>query len=222
MALLALEIRSHWGSVWATPTPRGSQRMQPEKPQGALLWVPLRIRPLLPRSSDSRANPPATRTSVGAAAPGPLLTLHVLQLYDFHLGVPPLAPDVKRHVGVLKQPLVSLGIVPVARAQSPSGAPRRAGPGGGRGVYGNSHRRRGRHSGDGLAVAGRRAAHGSERGVPRVVRTGSPGARAVPIARAGMPVSRNFESISARSVGGWPQAFPGGLPPGLLAWSSGR
>lgn len=142
--------------------------------------------------------------SVGAPAPGPLLTFHVLQLYDFHLGIPPLAPDVKRHVGVLKQPVVSLRVVPVARAETPSGVPTGPGPGGRRWVHGNSHGRRGRHSGDGLAVAGRRAAHGSECWVPRVVRTGSPGARTVPIARARMPVSRNFKSVSARSVGGWP------------------
>lgn len=80
---------------------------------------------------------PTARTSAGAAAPGPLLALHVLQLYDLHLGAPPLAPDVERHMGVLEQPGVRLGVVLVAGAQPPSGVP----PGGGRGVHSDSHRR---------------------------------------------------------------------------------
>lgn len=98
---------------------------------------------------------------VGATAPGPLLTLHVLQLNDFHLGIPPLAPDIKRHMGVLKQPGVSLGVALVAWAEPPAGVP--TGPGGGRGVHSDGHGGRGRHGGDGLAVAGGRAARGCER-----------------------------------------------------------
>lgn len=106
-------------------------------------------------------DPLAAPTLVGATAPGPLLTLHVLQLNDFHLGIPPLAPDIKRHMGVLKQPGVSLGVALVAWAEPPAGVP--TGPGGGRGVHSDGHGGRGRHGGDGLAVAGGRAARGCER-----------------------------------------------------------
>lgn len=123
-------------------------------------------------------------------------------------------------MGVLKEPVVSLGVVLIARAGPPSRVLAGPGPGGGRGVHGNSHGGRGRHGGDGLAVAGHGAARGSERWVPRVVRAGSPGARAVPIARARMPFSRNFKSVSARSVRGRPQALSGGFSSGLLAWPS--
>ena len=166
--------------------------------------------------------PPTPPTSVGAAAVASLLTFHVLQLNDLHLGFPPLTPDIKRHMGVLKQPMVSLGVVLVAWAKPASGVPTGPRPRGGRRMHGNSHGRRGRHGGNGLAVAGHGAAHGSERWVvmPRVVRTGSPGARAVPITRARMPFSRNFESVSARFIWRRPQAFSGGFSSGLLSWLS--
>lgn len=186
--------------------PRGSRRRQPEAPR-----EPCPPPPVAPWRA---------HTSVGAAAPGPLLTLHVLQLDDLHLGIPPLAPDVERHMGVLKEPVVSLRIVLRAWVEAPSGVPTGPRPRGRRSVHSDSHGRRGRHGGDGLTVAGHGAAGGSEGWVPRVVGTSSPGAHTVPIARARMPFSRNFESVSARSVGGWPQAFSEGLPPGLQAWPS--
>lgn len=115
---------------------------------------------------------PGAHASVGAAPPRPLLTLHVLQLYDLHLRVPPLAPDMKRHMGILEHPVVSLRVALVARTGSPSGVA--SGPWWG--MHSDGHRRGSRHSGDGLAVAGHRAAHGSGRRVPRVVRTGPTGA----------------------------------------------
>lgn len=101
-----------------------------------------------------------------------------------------------------------------------TGSPSRVAPRSRRGVHSDSHRSGSRHSGDGLAVAGHRAAHGSGRWVPRVVSTGPTGPRAVPIARARMPFSRNFKSVSARSVRGWSQAFSGGIPSRLLALPS--
>lgn len=111
-------------------------------------------------------------TSVRAAPPRPLLTPHVLKLYDFHLGVSPLAPDMERHMGVLEHPMVSLRVALIARTGPPSGvAPRSRW-----GVHSDSHGGGSCHSGDGLAVAGHRAAHGSGRWVPRVVRTGPAGA----------------------------------------------
>lgn len=162
--------------------------------------------------------PMASHTSAGATATGPLLTLHVLQLDDLQLGIPPLTPHAKRHMGVLEQPGVCLRVILVAWAQAPSGISPR--PGGRLGVHSNSYRGRSRHGGDRLAVAGHGAPHGSERWVPRVVRAGSSGAHAVPIARARMPFSRNFKSVSARSVGRRSQAFSERFPPGLLAWPS--
>ena len=125
-------------------------------------------------------------------------------------------------MGILKQPVVSLGVVLVAWAKPASGVPTGPRPGGGRRMHGHSHGCWGRHGGNGLAVAGHGAAHGSECWVvmPRVVRTGSPGARAVPIARARMPFSRNFESVSARFIGRRPQAFSGRFSSGLLSWLS--
>lgn len=115
---------------------------------------------------------PGAHASVGAAPPRPLLTLHVLKLYDLHLRVPPLAPDMKRHMGILEYPVVSLRVALVAWTGSPSGVA--SGPWWG--MHSDGHRRGSRHSGDGLAVAGHRAAHGGGRRVPRVVRTGPTGA----------------------------------------------
>jgi hypothetical protein len=121
----------------------------------------------------------------------------------------------KRHVGVLEQPVLSLRVALIAWAESPSGVPR--GPG--RGVDSDSHGSGSRHSGDGLAVAGHGAARG--RGAPRVVRVGPTGARAVPRAGATLPFARNLKSVSARSVGGWPQALSGSVPAELMALPSG-
>lgn len=157
--------------------------------------------------------PLCPHTSAGAASPGSFLAVHVLQLYDFYLRVPPLTPNVERHVGVLKQPMVSLRVALIAWAGPHSRVPPRSRWG----VHGHSHGSRSCHRGDGLAVTRHATACGRGRWVPR---SGPPGASAVPVAGAGMPFSRNFKSVSARSVGRRPRAFSGGVPVGLLALPS--
>lgn len=175
---------AHLNRLTVRGRPRVNWTHSPEDELGPARDVPMARAPEMPPENPRCFSAPqahsrreaglllAARTSVGAASPGPLLTLHVLQLNDFHLGVPPLAPDVKRHVGVLEQPSVSLGVALEARAETPSEVLSRPG----RGVHGNSHGSGSRHSGDGLAVAGHGAAQGSGRWVPRFVRTGPPGA----------------------------------------------
>lgn len=65
-------------------------------------------------------------TSAGAAAPGCLLTLHILQLDDFDLRSPPLTAYIQRHMRVIKKPRASFRVVLVAGTKPPSGLP--AGP----------------------------------------------------------------------------------------------
>lgn len=133
---------------------------------------------------------PPTPTSA-AAAQGPLLTLHVLQFYDFHLGAPPSAVDARGHMWVLKGPTTSAADL---GAGHPLGAPAVCGWG----AHSHRHRCRGCHCGNWLAVA-----RGGECWVLGVVGTGAPGARTVPAARGG-PFSRNLKGVSAWPIGRWP------------------
>lgn len=130
-------------------------------------------------------------TVSAAAAQGPLLTLHVLQFYDFHLGAPPSAVDARGHMWVLKGPTTSAADL---GAGHPLGAPAVCGWG----AHSHRHRCRGCHCGNWLAVA-----RGGECWVLGVVGTGAPGARTVPAARGG-PFSRNLKGVSAWPIGRWP------------------
>lgn len=149
-------------------------------------------------------------TLLWAVARYPFLTFDILQFYNFYFRISSFTPHIKRHMRVLKWPMVSF-MAPLVGWKAPS--PRAVAVH--RGVDSDSHWSRGSHSSDGLAVRWSCGAHGAERRASQVMRT-SPVAQAIPIARSWMPFSRNFKSVPARAVRRWSQPFPR-FPFGLSA-----
>lgn len=149
-------------------------------------------------------------TLLWAVARYPFLTFNILQFYNFYFRISSFTSHVKRHVGVLKWPMVSFMVSLVGwKAPSPRAVAVHSR------VDSNSHWSWGSHSSDGLAICWSCGACGTERRASHVVRT-CPVAQAIPIAGSWMPFSRNFKSVPARAIRRWPQTFPG-FPFGLSA-----
>lgn len=141
-------------------------------------------------------------TLIRALAMSPFFTFNILQFYDFYFRVPPLTPDIKWHMRILKLSMLSFMVSLIgwkASSMRIVAVPSR--------MYSYSNWSWGSHGSDRLAAWWHRRACGGEGWISDVLRTSSL-TRAIPVTRTGMPFSKSFKGISTWPVRGWLKSFP--------------